>query len=197
MKIFRELIKFRISISILMAFVLSPLLFTSCDSNTTVVEEYYDFNYDMVFYNILPGDWTALAFNEYVWGQDTDLINQDIINNGMVLFYYRNVNDGEFWRQMPSTELYFDDVNPEFNYSKEFHPFHDPNGFEVKYFATDPQLLRPIDYVIELKVVVIDNSFTNVRSNISEEQNSGIYQDIPHEELILILKENGSKILNR
>jgi|GEM_PF-3380812 len=139
---------------------------SSCDVSNTTIEEHYNFEYENIFYTVYPEDWNIDGFNELSWGQDLSIINNNVINNGMVLFYYRNINNGEVWEQMPSTKLYTDPNFPELNYSIEFHAEHDLKGFFVRYVVTDLINERLIDYPIEVKVVVIDNTFTRINQNI-------------------------------
>lgn len=158
--------------TVLMALFLgiSGLLSTSCDVSNTTIEEHYNFEYENVFYTVYPEDWNIDGFNELSWGQDLSIINNNVINNGMVLFYFRNMdNDDNVWEQMPSTKLYTDPEFPELNYSIEFHAEHDLKGFFVRYVVTDLLNERLIDYPIEVKVVVIDNTFTRINQDISHE----------------------------
>ncbi len=113
-----------------------------------------------LFYTIQPRDWKLVDGEDNRWidSRYSDLITQNVIDNGYVLFYLRSINGDDYWSLLPLTKVEYD--NNERVFSTEYKAWYGLEDLELQFYDSHPTDPLPPDWDVEIKVVVVEGSTT-------------------------------------
>ncbi len=107
-------------------------------------------------YVIYPDDWIEDGFGFWYDQRSTPVIDQYVVDYGAVLFYLKDINGGNTYTQLPSTEIYRDEAGNV--YSLEYAPWHGAGMLELQFYDTHPVNPYPPDWNCVIKVVIVDGN---------------------------------------
>lgn len=133
----------------------------SCIDNEEV-----NYNYDTdsaaTFFSVGAGNWQFDEnTNAWFYTFDTNLIDENTVNNGAVLVYVADLEStANRWRALPRTEIYYNE-DPEngeigdFDYSIEWGFWYGPGYLELELYHSNPPEIFP-DFNADFKLFVLD-----------------------------------------
>lgn len=93
--------------------------------------------------------------------RETNLMTQDIVDYGAVLFYMKDANGINSWLSLPVTNVFEDTLTG--TYSTNLEPWHELGAYYIQWRDSHPEFPLPPDWDITIKAVAIEGAPANMR----------------------------------
>lgn len=181
-------------IKVLFGIILMAGIWACEDNYYTEGPIYYDLETRSIFYWVYPEDWRPYPDISNGWYDELtiDYIDDEVLDNGIVLFFVRSFDGADYWMSLPYTRTVYDNDIP---FTQEFEAWSGYRTSLLQFYDSHPTTPLPPDWDMQIKVVIVRGT-PDILSNVQllkDEGHDAIMDYLDSVHGLNVKKEHSSK----